>query len=92
MPAHRRHSAAHRHGRGLDERPGPTRAFPCARQSLGHWICTAFVTMRHDDEDDRKKPRPVRAPRKGTNAVEAAEGAPWLLRKDDDRDRHRHVV
>ena len=47
---------------------------------------------RDDDEDDPKKPRPVRLPKKGTNAVEAAEGAPWLIRKDDDRDRHRHVV
>jgi hypothetical protein len=34
----------------------------------------------------------VKVPKKGTNAVEAAEGLPWLLRKDDDRDRHRHVV
>jgi hypothetical protein len=48
--------------------------------------------MRRDDEDDPKKPRPVKVPKKGTNAVEAAEGLPWLLRKDDDRDRHRHVV
>ena len=48
--------------------------------------------MRPDDEDDRKKPRPVKVPKKGTNAVEASEGAPWLLRKDDDRDHHRHVV
>ena len=48
--------------------------------------------MRYEDEDDPKKPRPVRVPKKGTNTVEAAEGAPWLIRKDDDRDRHRHVV
>jgi hypothetical protein len=48
--------------------------------------------MRYEDEDDPKKPRPVQVPKKGTNGVEAAEGAPWLLRKDGDRDRHRHVV
>jgi len=48
--------------------------------------------MRPDDKEDPKKPRPVQLPRKGTNAIEATEGAPWLLRKDDNRDRHRHVV
>jgi hypothetical protein len=48
--------------------------------------------MRRDDEDDPKSPRPVHVARKGTNAVEAVEGAPWLVRKDNDRDRHRHVV
>ena len=45
-----------------------------------------------DDEEDFKSPRPVVTPRKGTNSLEAKEGAPWRhLRKDDDRDRHRHV-
>ncbi|HSS01284.1 MAG TPA: hypothetical protein VLM79_29700 [Kofleriaceae bacterium] len=48
--------------------------------------------MRHDDEDDPKKPQPISVPRKGTNGAEAAEGSPWLVRKDGDRDRHRHVV
>jgi hypothetical protein len=49
--------------------------------------------MRDYDEDDPKKPQPVRVPKKGTNEAEAAESAPWLrLRKDDERDRHRHVV
>jgi hypothetical protein len=42
---------------------------------------------------DPKKPQPVRVPKKGTNAAEAAETAPWRpLRKDGDRDLHRHVV
>lgn len=47
--------------------------------------------MYSDDEGDPKKLRPVRVKKKGTNAAESAESiAP--LRKDDDRDRHRHVV
>jgi len=47
--------------------------------------------MREYDEDS-KKPQPVRVPRKGTNAYEAAEATPWRpTRKDLDRDRHRHV-
>jgi len=49
--------------------------------------------MRDYDEQDPKKPQPVRVPLKGTNTYEAAEAAPWRhTRKDDDRDRHRHVV
>ena len=48
--------------------------------------------MRHDDEEDPKKPQPVGVTKKGTNALESAEGSPWLSRKDGDRDRHRHVV
>jgi hypothetical protein len=48
--------------------------------------------MRDEHEGDPKKPRPLASPKKGTNTVEAAEGAPWLIRKDDDRERHRHVV
>ena len=49
--------------------------------------------MRDYDEEDPKKPQPVRVPLKGTNAYEAAESAPWRpIRKDLDRDRHRHVV
>jgi len=50
------------------------------------------VAMREDDEEDPKSPRPVSMPKKGTNLLEAREGLPWWrLRKDDDRDRHRHV-
>ena len=42
---------------------------------------------------DPKKPQPVRVPKKGTNGPEAAEAFPWrAVRKDSDRDRHRHVV
>jgi len=47
--------------------------------------------MREYDED-AKKPQPVRVPRKGSNAYEAAEAVPWhSTRKDIERDRHRHV-
>jgi hypothetical protein len=59
---------------------------------LGHRICKNLQGMRYEDEDDPKKLHPVQVPKKGTNATEAAEGAPWLIRKADDRDRHRHVV
>jgi hypothetical protein len=49
--------------------------------------------MRDYDEEDPKKPQPVRVQKKRTNTPEAAEATPWrLLRKDHDRDRHRHVV
>jgi hypothetical protein len=49
-------------------------------------------TMRDYDEEDPKKPQPVRRAAKGTNEPESAEAFPWrLTRKDDDRDRHRHV-
>jgi hypothetical protein len=60
--------------------------------------------MHDHDEQDPKKLRPVRVPKKGTNRFEAAEAAPWTAtrndaeaapwsatRKDIDRDRHRHV-
>jgi hypothetical protein len=48
--------------------------------------------MRHD-HDDPKKPQPNRGTHKGTNASEAAESPGWRpVRKDDDRDHHRHVV
>jgi len=47
--------------------------------------------MRHDEEDP-KKPEPIAVPKKGNNALESTEGSPWLNRKDDDVDRHRHVV
>ena len=48
--------------------------------------------MRHDDEEDPRRPQPISVAKKGTNALEATEGTPWLIRKDHDRDRHRHVV
>jgi hypothetical protein len=48
--------------------------------------------MRDYDEQNPKKPRPVRTPRKGSNAFEAAESTPWQpILKDRDRDQHRHV-
>jgi len=49
--------------------------------------------MRDYEEDDPKKPQPVRDSKKATNHAEAAEAGRWrLIRKDDDRDHHRHVV
>ena len=49
--------------------------------------------MRDHDQEDLKKPRPVRITRKGYNASEAAEADPWrMTRQDIDADRHRHVV
>ena len=47
--------------------------------------------MRRDEDEDPKRPRPVRVHKKGSNPAEAAEAQPWHLRKDDERDRHRHV-
>jgi hypothetical protein len=48
--------------------------------------------MRDYSEEDPKKPQPVHVPKKGSNGLEAAEAAPWrAIRKDLDRDRHRHV-
>jgi hypothetical protein len=49
------------------------------------------LDMRGDEQpDDPKKPRPTDIRKKGTNAVEGDEsGEP--LRKDSDRDHHRHV-
>lgn len=48
--------------------------------------------MRDHDEED-PKPRPVQAFRKKrTGAAEARESPRRLVRKDDERDRHRHVV
>jgi hypothetical protein len=47
--------------------------------------------MRDYIEEDPKKPRPVRNPKKGSNGLEGAEAAPWrATRQDVDRDR-RHV-
>lgn len=47
--------------------------------------------MRDHDEADPKSPRPVTSPKKGSNHLEAAEQAPGRIRKDAERDRHRHV-
>jgi hypothetical protein len=48
--------------------------------------------MRDYDEDDPKKPQPVRISKKRSNSLETAEAAPWRATlKDIDRDRHRHV-
>lgn len=52
--------------------------------------------MRYDDEDDPKKPRPVRSMRKGDNALEAQEYEPRSVgphgwKDDRGRDHHRHV-
>ena len=55
--------------------------------------CNAIArAMRRDEEEDPKRPRPVRVQKKGTNPAEGAEAQPWYhLRKDNERDRHRHV-
>jgi hypothetical protein len=46
--------------------------------------------MRDYDEEDPKKPQPVRILEKRSHPAESSEAVP--CRKDDDRDRHRHVV
>jgi hypothetical protein len=43
--------------------------------------------MLYDDEQDPKKPRPVRVSRKDDGPVERGEA-----RKDEGRDDHRHVI
>jgi len=40
-----------------------------------------------EDDDDPKKPRPVRSAQKSDGELERMES-----RKDDDRDHHRHVI
>jgi hypothetical protein len=47
--------------------------------------------MRDYDEEDPKKPQPVRIRRKGDCPQEAAEHGSRQVNRDDDRDRHRHV-
>lgn len=48
--------------------------------------------MREYDEEDPKNPRPITTQKKRTNPLEAGEALPWRhLRKDDERDRHRHI-
>jgi len=48
--------------------------------------------MRYDDEEDPKKPAPVRGHRKGESAIEAGEHEPLEVgpRVGDD-DYHAHV-
>ena len=46
--------------------------------------------MRDYDEEDPKKPQPVWPMKKRSNPAESADAVP--IRKDDERDRHRHVV
>ena len=46
--------------------------------------------MREEFDDDPKKPHPVRISKKGLGSAEAREARP-PLRKDADRDHHRHV-
>jgi hypothetical protein len=46
--------------------------------------------MRDYDEEDPKKPQPVRIAKTRSNPSEASEAVP--CRKDDERDWHRHVV
>jgi hypothetical protein len=48
------------------------------------------TVMRDHDEEDPKKPHPVWSLKKRANPAEASEAVP--IRKDHDRDRHRHVV
>jgi hypothetical protein len=44
------------------------------------------------DVEDPKRPRPVKQVKKAMTSLEASEALPWShVRKDDQRDRHRHV-
>ena len=45
--------------------------------------------MRDYDEEDPKKPHPVWSTKKRSKP-ESSDAVP--IRKDDERDRHRHVV
>ena len=51
--------------------------------------------MRHEDEDDPKKPHPIAIGRKGDNAIEAEEHGPSEVGPDgkehDSRYNHMHV-
>lgn len=46
--------------------------------------------MRDHHDEDPKQPHPVWNLKKRSNPTEASEAVP--VRKDNDRDRHRHVV
>lgn len=62
-----------------------------ATSTWGIGSASTHFAMYEHDEDDPKRPRPVRNHKKRSNAAESAESR-GPLRKDDDRDRHRHVV
>ena len=64
----------------------------CAPTSRAPRVQNSVCVMRHDDEENPKKPQPIAVTKKKTNELEGAEGEPWLIRKDGDRDRHCHVV
>jgi hypothetical protein len=46
--------------------------------------------MRDYHEEDPKKPHPLWSLKKRSNPAESTEAVP--IRKDNDADRHRHVV
>lgn len=48
------------------------------------------AAMREYDDEDPREPQSVWIARKPSNPAEAFEAVP--CRKDDERDRHRHVV
>jgi hypothetical protein len=53
------------------------------------------VMREYHDEEDPKIPHPVWILKKRSNPAEAAEAIPIRkipIRKDDERDHHRHVV
>jgi hypothetical protein len=49
-----------------------------------------MTVMRDDYDEESKTPHPVWILKKRSNPAEAAEAIP--IHKDDERDRHRHVV
>jgi hypothetical protein len=53
----------------------------------------ADVRAYNEDEQDPGKPRPVQNERRRrTTSIESADIDPWSrVRKDNDRDHHRHV-
>lgn len=57
-----------------------------------HEMQSMRKAMREYDEQDPKNPRPITTQKKRTNPMEASEALPWShIRKDDERDRHRHI-
>lgn len=60
------------------------------RDARGTQNAPATRVMRSDPDDEGKKPAPVKIRKKGTNTAEGDE-ANVPLRKDAERDRHRHV-
>jgi hypothetical protein len=60
---------------------------------MGTGSALSRLAMRDYEDQDPKKPQPVRSAKKGSNGLETAEATPWrMTRKDIDADRHRHVV